>query len=82
MDIEIKLIKHKTFFKNSANAKSKIWGLFVPGGPTFAGTPELQSIMIKLNNTNFEKKNSKFLHLQNLTWDPFPLNFDTGPNQP
>ena len=83
MDIEIKLIKHKTFFKNSANAKSKIWGgLFVPGGPTFAGTPELQSILIKLNNTKFEKNFKIFLHLRNLTWDPFPLNFDTGPNQP
>ena len=30
-------------------------GLFDPGGLTFAGTPELQSIMIKLNNTKFEK---------------------------
>ena len=83
MDIEIKLIKHKTFFKNSANAKSKILGGFLSqGGPTFAGTPELQSILIKLNNTKFEKKFQNFLHLRNLTWDPFPLNFDTGPNQP
>ena len=82
MDIEIKLIKHKTIFKNSANAKSKIWGAICPRGPTFAGTPELQSILIKLNNTKFEKKFQNFLRLRNLTWDPFPLNFDTGPNQP
>ena len=60
----------------------KFGGLFVSGGPTFAGTPELQSILIKLNNTKFEKKFQNFLHLRNLTWDPFPLNFDTGPNQP
>ena len=38
----------------------KFGGLFVPGGPTFAGTPELQSIMIKLNNTNFERKIQNF----------------------
>ena len=83
MDIEIKLIKHKTFLKKFGKCKIKnLGGLFVPGGPTFAGTPELQSILIKLNNTKFEKKFQNFLRLRNLTWDPFPLNFDTGPNQP
>ena len=55
---------------------------FCPRGAKFAGTPELQSILIKINNTKFEKIFQNFLHLRNLTWDPFPLNFDTGPNQP
>ena len=32
----------------------------VPGGPTFTGTPELQSIMIKLNNTKLKKKIQNF----------------------
>ena len=60
----------------------KFGGAFCPRGANICWDPELQSILIKLNNTKFEKKFQNFLHLRNLTWDPFPLNFDTGPNQP
>ena len=53
----------------------KFGGLFVPGGPTFAGTPELQSILIKLNNTKFEKKISKFFTLTKFDMGPLPFEF-------
>ena len=50
-------------------------GLFVPGGLTFAGTPELQSIMIKLNNTKFEKKKFKIFTLTKFDMGPLPFEF-------